>query len=63
MTYEYLCKNDKCKHKWETEQKISEDPHKNCPECKQETAQRQISGGVKRNAILKGSGWYGTGGY
>ena len=63
MTYEYMCKDVRCKHKWEAEQKITEDPQKDCPKCKEPTALRLISGGTKRNAILKGSGWYGTGGY
>ena len=61
MTYEYKCKS--CGHEWEAQQKISEDPQKTCPKCGKDEAQRLISGGHKRNAILKGAGWYGTGGY
>ena len=63
MTYEYECKNPDCGHEWEAQQKISEDAMKVCPKCEQETARRLISGGHKRGAILKGTGWFGTGGY
>lgn len=59
MTYEYQCKS--CNHRWETEQKITEEPMKNCPECKKETALRLVSGGTA--VIYKGAGWYATGGY
>ncbi len=52
-TYEYACSN--CGHTWEDFQKISAEPTKECPNCHQQTAQRQISGG---NFILKGGGWY-----
>jgi putative FmdB family regulatory protein len=52
-TYEYACSN--CGHHWEDFQKISAEPTKECPNCHQQTAQRQISGG---NFILKGGGWY-----
>jgi putative FmdB family regulatory protein len=52
-TYEYLCKA--CGHAWEATQRISEDPLKECPQCHQPRAERQISGG---NFILKGGGWY-----
>jgi len=52
-TYEYACTD--CKNQWEEVQKISEDPIQVCPQCKNSTAKRQISGG---NFILKGGGWY-----
>ncbi len=52
-TYEYACKS--CGNQWEEIQKISEAALTECPKCKQQTAQRQISGG---NFILKGGGWY-----
>ena len=52
-TYEYLCKA--CGNAWEAEQRISEDPIKECPKCHALKAERQISGG---NFILKGGGWY-----
>lgn len=53
-TYEYACRN--CGHQWEAVQRISEDPLKECPSCKQQTAERQIS--VGGGFILKGGGWY-----
>lgn len=57
-TYEYICKNCGCG--WEEIQKISEPPVEVCPTCGAPQAQRLISQG---NFILKGSGWYATGGY
>jgi putative FmdB family regulatory protein len=54
MTYDYLCTS--CGHAWEAEQRISEDPLKQCPACKEMSAKRQISGGA--GFILKGGGWY-----
>ncbi len=53
-TYEYLCEN--CGNQFEKEQRISEEPLKNCPSC-DGTVKRLISTG---NFILKGSGWYVT---
>lgn len=58
MTYDYICKA--CKHEWEEEQSIKDEPLKECPKCKENKAQRQISGG---GFILTGSGWYAKGGY
>jgi len=57
MTYEYLCSD--CKHEWEEDQKITEDPKKTCPKCNKETAQRLVSGG--QGFQLKGGGWYKEG--
>ena len=57
MTYEYVC--TACQHQWEAEQSISADPLTECPQCKQSTAKRQISGG--QGFILKGGGWYADG--
>lgn len=54
MTYDYIC--TACAHVWEAEQRISEDPLKDCPNCHESTAKRQISGG--QGFILKGGGWY-----
>jgi putative FmdB family regulatory protein len=53
-TYEYLCSS--CGNGWETEQRITEAPLKECPACHQQTAKRQISSGG--TFILKGGGWY-----
>lgn len=52
MTYEYTCTN--CNHNWEAEQKITEDRLTTCPNCKQETAKRLISGS---GFILNGDCW------
>ncbi|HWL87645.1 MAG TPA: zinc ribbon domain-containing protein [Polyangiaceae bacterium] len=52
-TYEYACSS--CNHQWEEFQRISEPASTVCPQCKQESARRQISAG---NFILKGGGWY-----
>lgn len=53
-TYEYVC--EACKHAWELEQRMVDDPVKKCPKCKKQKAKRMISGGG--NFILKGGGWY-----
>jgi putative FmdB family regulatory protein len=42
-TYEYICDNEDCSHEWEQVQAITDEPEKTCPECKKETAKRQIS--------------------
>jgi putative FmdB family regulatory protein len=57
-TYEYACKA--CGHQFEEIQKMSDPPIDECPKCGQKSAQRLISQG---NFILKGGGWYTTGGY
>lgn len=59
MTYEYSCKE--CGHRWEAQQKITEEPLKECPSCNKPAAQRLISGGT--GTIFKGVGWCATGGY
>ena len=53
--YEYRC--DDCGHEFETIQKISEDPLKECPACQQSALVKKISAAGFR---LKGSGWYET---
>lgn len=55
-TYEYGC--EACGNKWELEQRITEDPAKDCPSCGKASAKRLISGG---NFVLKGGGWYADG--
>ncbi len=57
-TYEYGCKN--CGNQWEETQRMTDAPLEECPKCHQKSAQRLISQG---NFILKGGGWYTTGGY
>src|SRR5262245_57542751 len=56
-TYDYIC--TKCRHTWELEQRIVEDPVRKCPKCRANTAKRQISSGA--GFILKGGGWYADG--
>ena len=56
-TYEYKC--EKCNYHWETDQKITDDPIKQCPICKHEKAVRLIAGNT--SFILLGSGWYKDG--
>lgn len=57
MTYEYCCQG--CDHTWETEQRITEDPLKDCPSCGEPKAKRLVSGGI--GFELKGGGWYKDG--
>ena len=58
-TYEYKC--EECSHKWDEVQSMQDPPITTCPECKKETAKRLISGGL--GFVLKGSGWFKSGGY
>ncbi len=53
--YEYQC--DHCDHKIEAIQKISDEPLKDCPECKQETLRKLVSAAAFK---LTGTGWYVT---
>jgi len=53
--YEYQC--DHCEHKMEAIQKISDQPLKDCPECKQETLRKLVSAAAFK---LTGTGWYET---
>ena len=55
-TYVYVC--DGCTSEFEREQRISEDPIKECPNCGASKARRLITQG---NFILKGRGWYADG--
>jgi putative FmdB family regulatory protein len=59
MTYEYTCLN--CGHCWDHQAKITDEPLKECPKCKKETAKRLVSGG--QGFQLNGSGWFKSGGY
>jgi len=52
-TYDYRCL--KCKHEFETVQKITDAPRKTCPLCKGKV-KRMIGGGA--GVIFKGSGFY-----
>ena len=53
--YEYQC--NACGFEFETIQKISEDPLKDCPECGELELRKLISKAAFR---LKGGGWYET---
>ena len=53
--YEYAC--DRCGHEFETLQKMSEDPLKDCPSCHEPSLRRLVSAA---GFHLKGSGWYAT---
>lgn len=53
--YEYRC--DACGHEMELIQKMSDDPMKDCPVCKESQLKKLISAAGFR---LKGNGWYET---
>ena len=53
--YEYACRS--CEHRFESIQKASEVPLRDCPECGEATLRKLLSAPVFR---LKGSGWYET---
>ena len=53
--YEYQCTS--CHHDFDLMQKISEEPVKQCPHCKKNTAIKLISAAGFQ---LKGTGWYAT---
>lgn len=50
-TYEHACLNEECKHKWEDEYSIKQDPPNACPKCLKETAKRLISGGSGKGVV------------
>ena len=54
-TYEYQCK--KCEHVFDVFQSMTDEPLKECPECKGEV-KRLIGSGS--GLIFKGSGFYAT---
>ncbi len=53
--YEYRC--DKCEHRLEILQKISDKPATNCPECGKDSLRKLVSAAAFK---LKGTGWYET---
>lgn len=57
MTYEYQCVS--CQHKWDAEQRITDEPLKQCPECGKDSARRLIS---RSTFILQGDRWFKKGG-
>lgn len=54
-TYDYRCQ--KCGHQFEAFQKMSDEPLKECPECKGDV-KRLLGGGA--GFLFKGSGFYIT---
>lgn len=51
--YEYEC--DACGHRFETLQRMSDDPLKECPKCNESSLRKLISAASFK---LKGQGWY-----
>lgn len=51
--YEYACPD--CGHRFETMQKMSDDPVRDCPQCKAGNVKKLISA---TSFVLKGGGWY-----
>jgi putative FmdB family regulatory protein len=56
-TYEYAC--SACGHQLEAQQRMSEDPLVECPQCGEAALRKQLNnaGGF----VLKGGGWYKDG--
>lgn len=54
LTYTYRCSNFNCKHEFETQQRITDKPLTDCPECGEEV-KRIIT---PTNFILKGEKWF-----
>ena len=55
-TYSYRCEN--CNHTFDLFQRITADPEKMCPKCKEPKLKRLIGAGA--GLIFKGSGFYIT---
>ena len=55
-TYEYVC--EACGHEFERFQKMSDEPHRECPECGRHEVRRRISAGG--GVVFKGPGFYAT---
>jgi putative FmdB family regulatory protein len=53
-TYEYLCNH--CNHRFETWQKMTDDPLTTCPKCGQHIRRVLFPAGI----VFKGSGFYKT---
>ena len=53
-TYEHRCDNQECKHEWEADYSIKQDPPKECPKCKGNQVTRLISLGGKGVVELTG---------
>lgn len=56
--YEYMCPN--C-GKFEVIQKVSDEPLKECPNCKEKGKSVEVKKLISESSfVLKGSGWYET---
>jgi putative FmdB family regulatory protein len=58
MTYDFKC--SQCLHDFEHEQSITDTSVPKCPSCRAKTTVKQIS---KTSFVLKGTGWFKSGGY
>jgi putative FmdB family regulatory protein len=56
-TYDYECKG--CNESFQTDQKITDDPLRECPKCGGGKVSRLISSGG--SFLLQGNGWYKDG--
>ena len=52
--YEHQCQNIECKHEWEAEYSIKDNPPDTCPKCQAKTAKRLISLGGRGVVELTG---------
>ena len=59
-TYNYKCKKEDCKHDFEARHKMSA-PKPDCPKCGSPDPEKLIA--KSSTFILKGKGWFNTGGY
>jgi putative FmdB family regulatory protein len=58
-SYDYVCTETACAHAWTEDASIHAAARTDCPQCKQESAKRLISGGAQ--VRLLGQGWYRDG--
>jgi len=58
-TYHFKCKKKECEHITIVTQKYK-DPDPVCEKCENKEVERLI---VRTSFVLKGSGWFNTGGY
>lgn len=58
-TYNYKCKNEECKHEFQVVHKMN-DPAPPCPKCNGVEVEKLIKG---MSFVLKGQGWFNSGGY
>jgi len=58
-TYNYKCKKEECQQEFQVFHKM-DDPKPPCPKCGEEDPKLLIKG---MNFVLKGQGWFNSGGY